>query len=557
VDEHRSLDTLESPRRVRCAIYTRKSTEEGLEQAFNSLDAQREAAEAYIQSQKHVGWTLVETRFDDGGFSGGNMERPALQQLLEQIDARQVDCVLVYKVDRLSRSLLDFARLMDRFDQRSVSFVSVTQQFNTTTSLGRLTLNILLSFAQFERELISERTRDKMGAARRKGKWVGGTPLLGYDVAPTGGSLIANPSEAHRVREIFELYRNHRSLAAVVAELSQRGWTTKSWKSRSGIRHSGQPFTKASLRMLLANATYCGKVNYRGAVYQGEHKAIIEPALWDDIHKDFSTRPLAHQHSPNVPQNAALSGLLICKQCRQPMIATYSPKKRRYRYYVCQTAREKGWKFCQTKSVSADLLEGSIVIQFRSELSTAQTRQALHVSESQWQALVLGDAEVIPGVIQALIERMDYDGPSGAVAVKLRSPDGFDGDIHALTFEYKIPRRRGRALPTFRLRPANETLTRPPRLARLLALGRKLEGVIRSGKVKDYAELARLAHISSARIGQIVMLSLLAPAIQEHILFLPAEQAGIIHERELRDVAREPRWDLQCARFDELLAARS
>jgi DNA invertase Pin-like site-specific DNA recombinase len=541
---------------VRCAIYTRKSTEEGLEQAFNSLDAQREAAVAYIQSQKHVGWTLIETRFDDGGFSGGNMERPALQQLLQQIDSRQVDCVLVYKVDRLSRSLLDFARLMDRFDQRSVSFVSVTQQFNTTTSLGRLTLNILLSFAQFEREIISERTRDKMGAARRKGKWVGGTPLLGYDVAAAGGSLVVNPSEARRVREIFELYRSHRSLAAVVAELSERGWTTKSWKSRRGTRHAGHPFTKASLRMLLSNATYCGKVSYRSVVYQGEHKAIIEPALWDDINQDFTTRPKPPE-SPNVPQNAPLAGLLFCKQCRQPMMATYSARTlRRYRYYVCQTAREKGWKFCQTKSVSADLLEASIVIQLRSELSAAETRQAIQVSDSQWRALVLADVEVIPGVIQALIERVHYDGPSGAVAVKLRTPENSPIDRHALAFEYKIPRRRGRALPAFRLRTASETLTRPPRLARLLALAHKLDGVVRSGKVKDYAELARLAHISSARIGQIVILGLLAPAIQEHILFLPAEQAELLGERELRQIAREPRWDLQRVRFDELLAAR-
>jgi DNA invertase Pin-like site-specific DNA recombinase len=545
---------LESPRPVRCAIYTRKSTEEGLEQAFNSLDAQREAAEAYIQSQKHVGWTLVETHFDDGGFSGGNMERPALQRLLEQVDARQVDCVLVYKVDRLSRSLLDFARLMDRFDQRSVSFVSVTQQFNTTTSLGRLTLNILLSFAQFEREIISERTRDKMGAARRKGKWVGGTPLLGYDVAPAGGSLVVNTREAGRVREIFELYRSHRSLAVVVAELSQRGWTTKSWKSRGSVRHIGHPFTKASLRKLLSNTTYCGKINYRGVVYQGEHKAIIEPALWDDINQDFSNRPKAPE-SPNVPQNAPLAGLLICKQCRQPMIATYSAKgERRYRYYVCQTAREKGWKFCQTKSVSADLLEASIVIHLRSQLSAAETHQVFQVSDSQWQALVEADADVIPGVIQALIEQLDYDGPSGRVAVTLRTPKNSPIDRHALAFEYQIPRRHGRALPAFRVRPASETLTRPPRLARLLALAHKLDGVVRTGKVKDYAELARLAHISSARIGQIVVFGLLAPAIQEHILFLPAEQAGLIGERELRQIAREPRWDLQRARFDQLLA---
>src|SRR6202521_780711 len=207
-----------SPATVRCAIYTRKSTEEGLDQEFNSLHAQREAAEAYIKSQKQLGWTLVVNQYNDGGFSGGSLDRPALQKLLEDVEARRLDCVVVYKVDRLSRSLLDFARLMDRFDQHSVSFVSVTQQFNTTSSLGRLTLNILLSFAQFEREIIGERTRDKMSAARRKGKWVGGTPVLGYDVAPGGGRLVINEKEAVRVREIFELYRSSRSLSAVVTE---------------------------------------------------------------------------------------------------------------------------------------------------------------------------------------------------------------------------------------------------------------------------------------------------------------------------------------------------
>jgi site-specific DNA recombinase len=276
-------DGLVSIAPVRCAIYTRKSTEEGLEQEFNSLDAQRESAEAYIQSQRHLGWTLLSQRYDDGGFSGGSVDRPALQRLLDDIDSRRVDCVVVYKVDRLSRSLLDFAQLMDRFEQRSVSCVSVTQQFNTTTSLGRLTLNILLSFAQFERELISERTRDKMGAARRKGKWVGGTPVLGHDVDPRGGRLVVNEAEAARVREIFELYRRHRSLPNVAAELARRGWKTKAWKSQRGLRHTGRPFTKASVRLLLNNATYAGKVEYRGAIYPGEHKAIIDVQLWEGI----------------------------------------------------------------------------------------------------------------------------------------------------------------------------------------------------------------------------------------------------------------------------------
>src|ERR1700674_1441523 len=222
---------------VRCAVYTRKSTEEGLDQEFTSRDAQREAAEAYIRSQRHQGWTLLPERYDDGGFSGGNLDRPALQRLLGDIEAGLVNCVVVYKVDRLSRSLLDFARLMDRFDQRAGSFVAVTQQLNTTTSLGRLTLNILLSFAQFEREIIGERTRDKMTAARRKGKWVGGMPVLGYDIAADGGHLVVNPREAEQVREMFRLYARHRSLSAVIEELGRREWTTKAFRSQRGKQH--------------------------------------------------------------------------------------------------------------------------------------------------------------------------------------------------------------------------------------------------------------------------------------------------------------------------------
>ena len=199
---------------IRCAVYTRKSTDEGLQQEFNSLDAQREAAEAFILSQRHEGWQLVPAHYDDGGYTGGNMDRPALKKLLADIEGAKVDCVVVYKVDRLSRSLMDFARIIEVFDKRGVSFVSVTQQFNTTNSLGRLTLNILLSFAQFEREIISERTRDKQSAARKKGKWIGGHPILGYDIDPRGGRLVVNPEEAERVRAIFDLYLEHQAAIA-------------------------------------------------------------------------------------------------------------------------------------------------------------------------------------------------------------------------------------------------------------------------------------------------------------------------------------------------------
>jgi site-specific DNA recombinase len=261
---------------VRCAIYTRKSTEEGLDQEFNSLDAQREAGESFIASQRAEGWTCLPERYDDGGFTGGNMDRPALRRLLADIEAGRIDCVIVYKMDRLSRSLLDFARMMETFDKSRVSFVSVTQQFNTANSMGRLILNVLLSFAQFEREIISERTRDKMAATRRKGKWSGGLPILGFDVDPQGYRLILNEDEAVQVRAIFRLYLEHEALLPVVQELARRGWINKRWTTRAGQESGGTPFTKTSLHRLLTNILYIGKVRYKEEIHDGEQPAIID-----------------------------------------------------------------------------------------------------------------------------------------------------------------------------------------------------------------------------------------------------------------------------------------
>ncbi len=416
---HKSMPT------VRCAIYTRKSTEEGLDQDFNSLHAQREAAEAYIKSQKHLGWTLVSYRYDDGGFTGGNLERPALQQLLADIDARHIDCVVVYKVDRLSRSLLDFARLVDRFDQRSVSFVSVTQQFNTTTSLGRLTLNILLSFAQFEREIISERTSDKMSAARRKGKWVGGTPVLGYDVDPAGRRLIVNEREGRRVREIFALFAKHRSLSAVVTELARLRWKTKSRKSQNGTAHPGRAFAKASLRRLLTNAVYAGQVEHRGALYAGEQAAIVELSIWQEVNAELRAGRRAGPGAVRAPQNALLADLLICKSCRRPMIPTYTAKPgRRYRYYVCKAARQSGWSSCPTKSVPARMIEDAVLDQLRTALRTTEAREQLNVWEADWQSFETRSGEIV----RALVKEVSYDGTIGAVSLHLEESEAHHED---------------------------------------------------------------------------------------------------------------------------------
>ncbi len=255
---------------VRCAIYTRKSTEEGLEQEFNSLDAQRESAEAYVRSQAGESWTVLPDRYDDGGFTGGNMDRPALKCLLADVEAGKVDCVIVYKADRLSRSLLDFARILETFEKHHVAFVSVTQQINSATSMGRLMLNVLLSFAQFEREIIGERTRDKIAATRRKGKWSGGRPLLGYDVDPGGQRLSVNAQEAERVRAVYALFLEYESLPRAVRELEARGWCNKLWRTRSGRVSGGEAFTRVGLRRLLTNVLYAGKVRYKDEVHDGE-----------------------------------------------------------------------------------------------------------------------------------------------------------------------------------------------------------------------------------------------------------------------------------------------
>jgi len=355
-----------SKRRLRCAIYTRKSTEEGLQQDFNSLDAQREAAEAFVVSQKQEGWQVIADHFDDGGYSGANMDRPALKRLLAAVDARQVDCVVVYKVDRLSRSLTDFARIVEVFDQNGVSFVSVTQQFNTTTSIGRLTLNILLSFAQFEREIISERTRDKMSAARRKGKWIGGHPVLGYDIDPKGGRLIINPEEAEQVRTIFDLYLELGSLLPLLREAERRGLRTKRWTTEDAKVRGGQRIAKGTMHGILTNVLYTGMVVHKGCLYPGEHERIIDQNTWDRVHEKLRRNKDDNGASLKNKFGALLKGLLFCVPCGTPMIHTYTMRNsKRYRYYVCYNAQQKGWKNCETKSVPAQAIESAVLDSIR------------------------------------------------------------------------------------------------------------------------------------------------------------------------------------------------
>jgi site-specific DNA recombinase len=355
-----------SVRLVRCAVYTRKSTEEGLEQEFNSLDAQREAGEAFVKSQAGEGWTCLPDRYDDGGFTDGNTDRRALRRLLADVEAGRIDCVVVYKVDRLSRSLLDFAGLMRTFETHNVSFVSLTQQFSTATSMGRLILNVLLSFAQFEREIIAERTRDKIAATRRKGKWAGGWPVLGYDVAPGGHKLTVNPAEAERVRQIFDLYLEHEALLPVVEELTRRGWTTKSWTTRSGKPRGGEPFTRTGLYKLLTNVLYAGKVRYKTEVHPGEQPALVDAAVWERTQTVLARNGRSGGATVRDRFGAILKGILKCGPCGCAMTPSHSTRgDKRYRYYVCSAAQKKGWKTCPSKAVPAAQVEQLVVRQLQ------------------------------------------------------------------------------------------------------------------------------------------------------------------------------------------------
>src|SRR5882757_5189449 len=350
---------------LRCAIYTRKSTEHGLEQEFNSLDAQREACQAYIKSQSFQGWKTLPQQYNDPAYSGGNLDRPALKRLLADIEAGKVDVIVVYKIDRLTLSLADFAKLVEAFDAKSVSFVAVTQQFNTTTSMGRLTLNVLLSFAQFERELSSERVRDKIAGSRRKGKWTGGTVPLGYDARDK--KLVINKAEAETVRTIFRRYLELRSFSKLVADLDRRGIVTKRRNTKVAKFNGAIPFTYGPLAYFLKNRVYLGEVHHGGKWFEGEHKAIVDRATFDRVQKLLATKSNGRK-AKRSKSGALLMGKLYDDRGNL-MSPSYSTKNGvRYRFYVSR-ALLKGRKADagSTARVSATAIEAAITDFIRRE----------------------------------------------------------------------------------------------------------------------------------------------------------------------------------------------
>ncbi len=419
---------------IRAAIYTRKSVTEGLDQEFNSLDAQRQSVEHYVASHAAQGWVALTARYDDGGFSGATIERPAFQRLLADIEAGQVDVVAVYRLDRLSRSLLDFAQLMKLFEESGVAFVSVTEHFDTSTAMGRMVLNMVATFAQFERESTAQRTRDKVHAARRRGMWTGGKPLLGYDVKDK--KLVVNQDEAARVRDIFGIYLHEGSLLATADELQRRGWGNKSWTNEEGRRVEGQAFNRSSLHTLLRCPLFAGRIRAGDELVAAQHTAIVDDGTWQAVQDQLDAGAPEQPRRPYRPKSNAglLQGLVRCGVCGSSFSYTYAGSKRRWSYLICAKAAKHGAKACPGSRVAAGEFEQFIFDRIRaigrdravlnatldacpSKTDPAELRTDLRELDGIW-------AELFPAerarVLALLIEQITFTAATGDVQIHFR-----------------------------------------------------------------------------------------------------------------------------------------
>ena len=524
----------------RCAIYTRKSTEDGLEQDFNSLHAQREACEAYIKSQRQEGWKRVRTAFDDGGYSGGTMDRPALKELLEAIDKREIDIIVVYKVDRLTRSLADFSKIIERLDQQDVSFVSVTQAFNTTSSMGRLTLNVLLSFAQFEREVTAERIRDKIAASKKKGIWMGGNLPLGYDVEDR--KLVINETEAATVRLLFALYIELGTVRRLKQEANHQGIITKMIIRKDGSVTGGKPFLRGNLYRLLSNPLYIGLIPHKGETYSGQHEAIIDQDIWDQVQQIMRGNSKERSSPTNVKAPFLLTGLVFDEEGEPLYQAQASKDGKRYRYYISkQLAQDAkpdagGWR------LPAATLEEAILKPVR-ELLYNQSRlidvlhlkdqslpdlQRINVQAVELAEKIMGDGTVSrKELLRAFIHRVELRANSisidlsrKALAGLLEVQRGADHDERdeTITLEIAIKLQRKGVEAKLVIAGATKAHQPDPDLCQLIANARNWYDQLALGEARSVKEIAEREKAFDTEITRILPLAFLAPEIIEDIL---------------------------------------
>jgi len=507
---------------LRCAIYTRKSSEEGLDQTFNSLEAQREACEAYVKSQCQEGWVALPARYDDGGYSGGSMDRPGLLRLLNDVSRGLVHIIVVYKVDRLTRSLADFAKIVEILDRQGVSFVSITQQFNTTTSMGRLTLNVLLSFAQFEREVTGERIRDKIAASKQKGMWMGGFPPLGYDIL--NRRLAVNEQEAAQVRAIFTRYLELGSVTALAQDLRERRIHSKRWKTQGGEMRGGNAFSRGALYHLLKNRVYLGEVTHRGKAYAGDHPSIVTRSLWDKVQARLSENRRTEGGGLRAPSRALLAGLLFDDRAN-PMSPAYARKANgtRYRYYVSQALLQHRLEAAGTlPRISAPAIESLVEDQIMARLpkrsrvaggrlspaeQAAQVRTALRRVEVAADRVTLVIAKTDKVASPPLAERYD----DGAAIAE-------DADAVSLTIPVRLHSWGGK---TVIAAPSAQAAARPRRdhaLIKAVVRAHQWKEALLSGGAQSLEDIARQNGCTSRYVRQILELSFLAPDLVDAIL---------------------------------------
>jgi site-specific DNA recombinase len=492
---------------VRCAIYTRVSTDQGLDQEFNSLDAQYDAASAYIKSQAHAGWGLIRSRYDDGGYSGGSTDRPDLQRLLDDIRARKIDVIVVYKVDRLTRSLADFAKLVELFDAQGVSFVSVTQQFNTTTSMGRLTLNVLLSFAQFEREVTSERIRDKIAASKRKGLWVGGPLPLGYQMKD--GKIAVVEDEAERVRLIFRRYRELGGVNALVRDLRDKDIRTKIRMRSTGATHGGILFERGSLFYLLRNRFYIGEVKYKGEILPGEQPAIMDRELFDAVQQKL-TDQWSHRNHAKTKSDHLLTGLLY-DDAGHRMIPTHATKAGiRYRYYASLPHLKGESKTASVGSVSripATDIEDIIVNSVNEHLVAQHGPPTSRSAHADDRGMLIAEQVVRIDVHKdRLIVRFK------SVGTEESHPK--DGQLQSIPWQ-KPPSRKSRQIliplgvSRNEVRPTR--IERRARLVSAISRGRRWLDEVVSGSALNVEQIATRQKCSARQVNMTISLAFLAP----------------------------------------------
>jgi site-specific DNA recombinase len=518
-------------KRVRCAIYTRKSSEEGLDQSFNSLHAQREACEAYIQSQKHEGWEIIVTEYDDGGYSGGNMERPGLKKLMADIAVRYVDAVVVYKVDRLTRSLADFAKIVEQFDGQGVSFVSVTQQFNTTSSMGRLTLNVLLSFAQFEREVTGERIRDKIAASKKRGMWIGGAIPIGYDLLDR--LLVPNKEEAERVRMIYRLYLELGSVSNLQQRLEETNIRSKKRLSKTGNATGNVAFSRGALYELLQNPLYLGQVRHKEKTYEGQHEAILDRPLWDRVQQQLIENRPARRRRFKPGDSSLLTGLLFDADGNRYPPSHTTKKERRYRYYVLEAnIRPQKRSPTQLPRIPAKEIE-RLVLQEVDDLMNSPQRLAdvlrltehsdvanLITSMESWRvARKHPDSVVRESVGRVVINCDDVEITISRSAIRAQlGLDRFEYVDDNAIFKATTAIRRVRAEIRFHLPGATTTETRPAEsLVRALANAHDWLDRILRGEAANQRDLSRQTGYDERYISHIMPLAFLSPSVAESV----------------------------------------